>query len=141
MLSFILMPIHSVMIAVTFLVISDLVTGVWASRKRNEKITSSGFKKTVMKILAYQTAVIMAFVMETYLLQGVPLIKVVAGLIAITEGKSLFENIHIITGIDFWKEALKKLQEATIKSLPDMEKKSESNDKPERTESEELPPK
>jgi phage-related holin len=118
MLVLVLLPVRPVMIAVSVLIIADFITGVWASRKLKEPITSSGFKQTVIKTLAYQSAVVIAFVMETYLLEGVPVVKVVAGLIALTEGKSFFENIHRITGVDFWSEALNKLQTATAKALP-----------------------
>lgn len=113
MLALVLMPVREVMIAVGVLVLADLVTGIMASRKEKQPITSTGLKKTVGKTLAYQSAIIVGFVMEHYLLQGVPVVRVVAGLIAITEGKSFFENLKRITGIDVWSEVLKRIQEAS----------------------------
>ena len=113
MLVLILLPIRSIMIAISVLVIADLITGVWASKKEGQNITSNGLKRTISKTIAYQTAVIVAFIIETYLVPEMPVIKVVAGLIGLTEGKSFFENIHRITGIDFWSVALKKLHSVT----------------------------
>jgi len=117
MLLVILMPVHSVMLAISALVILDLITGLWAAKKNNEVITSTGLKKTVTKTLVYQMSIIAAFVIEKFLLEDVPTVKVVAGLIAVTEGKSFFENIHRISGVDFWAEAFKKIQVASSRQL------------------------
>jgi hypothetical protein len=122
MLVLTLVPIHSVLIAVSVLVVADLATGIWASLKEHKPITSAGLRRTVVKTFAYQASVIMAFVIETYLLQGVPIIKVVAGLIAMSEGKSFFENLYRITGIDFWSAILVRIHGGSIKILPDDEK-------------------
>lgn len=105
-----LAPIKATMLAVSFLVLIDLITGLWASHKRNEKITSNGIRRTVSKTLAYQLAVICSFVMEQQFLGGIPIVKVVAGLIASTEFKSVLENISSITGVDFWDSLIESLQ-------------------------------
>lgn len=119
MMVLVLAPVRPVMIAVGALVIFDFITGVWAAKKLGKKITSNGFKKTIIKSLVYQCTIIVAFILETYLVEGVPIVKAIAGLIGLTEGKSFFENVHKITGIDFWSEALKKIREATSVSVPD----------------------
>ncbi len=118
MVLLVLTPIHPVLLAVSFLIILDFVTGIWAAKKRNEKITSTNLKKTVVKTFLYQCSIIVAWLMETYLLDGIPVIKVVTGIIAVTEGKSFFENIHAITGTDFWSLAIEKIQAAAAKSPP-----------------------
>lgn len=111
-----LLPIKAALVAVSLLVFADFVTGIWASIKQKKMITSHGFRRTVIKTLAYQSAIIVAFILETYLLDGIPVVKVVTGLIGVTEGKSFFENIHRITGIDFWSELISKLNLTDIKN-------------------------
>lgn len=121
-----LAPIKPVLFAVGFLVLVDLITGLYASHKRNEKITSNGIRRTITKTLAYMAAVICSHVMETVFLNGIPVVKVVGGLIAITEFQSLMENISSITKIDLWKAILEKLQGQKIipelkEALPQIE--------------------
>jgi hypothetical protein len=106
----ILMPIKATMLSIGVLLVFDLITGIWAAYKRGEKITSNGIRRTVSKSLAYQMAVISSFIMESQFLEGLPIIKVVAGLIAATEFKSLMENITSITGLDFIAEIIGKIQ-------------------------------
>jgi hypothetical protein len=104
-----LAPIKAILCAVIFLVIIDMITGVWASFKRKEPITSNGLRHTVTKMLAYMTCVVTGFVVETNLIPDLPLIKIIAAMIAMTEMKSFFENITDISGVDFWSAVLKKL--------------------------------
>lgn len=104
-----LAPVHSVLIAISVLVLLDLITGCMASIKQKKKITSSGFKATVTKTFIYQCSIIVAMVMETYLLPGTPVIKVVVALITMTEAKSFFENVEVLTGIDFWGKMTDKI--------------------------------
>lgn len=121
----VLMPIRPALVAVSVLVVADFITGLWASKKEGKPITSAGLKKTVVKTLAYQSAIVIAFVLETYLLDGMPVIKVVTAMIGLTEGKSFFENMHRITGIDYWSEFLKRLQGDTVKTLPSSKENEE----------------
>jgi phage-related holin len=114
-----LAPIRPALIAATALVLADLVCGVWASIKEKKKITSNGFRRTVNKILGYYLAIIAAFILETYLLPDMPILKGVTALIGLTEGKSLFENIDRITGINFWGFIQSKLNMDDIKNPKD----------------------
>jgi hypothetical protein len=98
-----------------------MITGMWASKKEKKKITSSRMRRTVIKLLAYQFAIIFAFILETWMLDGLPVVNVITGLIGLTEGKSFFENIRRISGVDFWSEILSKL------NMPDV--KNDSNEK------------
>jgi phage-related holin len=113
-----LLPIRDAVIAVSLLVIADFITGIWASIKEKKQITSYGFRRTIAKTLAYQGTIVVSFLIEQYMLEGVPVVKVITTLIALTEGKSFFENIHRITGLDFWGIALTKIQGQATKNLP-----------------------
>lgn len=107
----ILAPVKGTMIAAGVLIIIDMLTGIWRAKKSGEPITSNGFRRTLSKMAAYQLAIVTGFIMEKYLgLDFIPIVKVIGGLIALTEGKSALENISAITGVDFWKALLEKLQ-------------------------------
>lgn len=117
-----LLPIRSSLVAVFALVLLDAASGVWAAYKEGKPITSSGFRRTLVKILAYESAILAAFILETYLMDGVPMVKAVSGLIGLTEGKSFFENFKRVTGIDLWSQVLSKLNMQDIKNNSDEKK-------------------
>jgi len=104
-----LAPIKMVLFAVGFLIVADFISGVWAAKRRGEKITSNGFRHTVTKMFAYQGTIITAFVVESFLLPDVPFVKIVSAMIGLTEVKSFFENMNSIVGLDVWSELLKKV--------------------------------
>lgn len=101
-------PVQDIVIGISVLVILDFITGIMASYKTKEKITSRGFRQTVSKTLSYQASVIVAMVLEKLIGPGLPIVKVVSTLIVLTEAKSFFENVEKITGIDFLGELHKK---------------------------------
>lgn len=115
-------PIQSVMLATGALVFADMVTGIWAAVKEKKQLTSFKLRRTITKTLAYLAALVVGFIIEKYMLsESVPIVKTISGLVALTEGKSIFENLYRITGINFWQMILDKLQGTSIK-LPTDEK-------------------
>jgi hypothetical protein len=110
MLLVIITPIKSVMLATGFLVLVDFVTGVWASSKRGEPITSEQMKRSVAKSVLYIGGIVLFHVTERYMIDGVPLVKTISALIALVEIKSFLENVHTITGVDYWSMILDKVQ-------------------------------
>lgn len=109
-----LAPIKPLMIAIGALIIIDLMLGIWAALRSKEKITSRRLSRTITKCMAYQLAIISSHIMESYFAQGIPIVKIVSGLIAITEFKSILENTTRMTGIDFWRSLIEKM----TKTLP-----------------------
>ena len=106
----VLAPIQAVLITVGILIMADLLTGIWAAKKRKEKISSSVMRRTISKMVIYQLAVICGFLLETYLLGGIlPVAKIVAGVIGMVEFKSILENSNWIVGSDIFKLVLQKL--------------------------------
>lgn len=106
-----LAPIHVVMCAVLILVVTDLIFGVWAAKKRGEKITSSGLRRTVSKIFVYEFVVICGFLFQTYLL-GIPgdwVVKLLTGIIGVVEMKSLLEKGNDILGDKVFKIVIEKI--------------------------------
>ena len=105
-----LAPIHAILISVGVMILADLVTGIWAAKVKGEQITSAAMRRTISKILVYNTSVITGFVLETYLLSSVfPVAKLVAGVIGLVEMKSILENGNKILGQDIFQTVLKKL--------------------------------
>ena len=106
----VLAPVHAMMVSVGVLIVADLATGIWAAKKRGEQIKSARIRDSITKMVIFQVAVITAFVMENFLLEGtIPVTKIVAAAIAFSEGKSLFENINTITGKDVFGMLIDKL--------------------------------
>lgn len=103
-------PLYATMAAVGFLVFADLVTGVWSAYKRKEEITSAGLRRTISKTIIYLGATICGFLVERYMTgPTVPVTKVVAGFIGLTELKSILENSNSILGMDLFKALINKL--------------------------------
>ena len=108
-----LMPIQTVGLAIGALVIADIATGVWASLKTGQKITSDRFSRSVTKSLVYLTALVVALIAQKYLFSdAVPVITVVSGFIGSTELLSVYENLTRISGMDFRKLVQDKILSA-----------------------------
>lgn len=105
-----LAPIHSVLIVVGILIVVDTITGVWAAIKSGQTITSARLRDTITKMLLFQLAVITGFLLEKYLLADLlPVSKLIAGIIGVTEGTSILENINKIRGDNLFKTLIDKL--------------------------------
>lgn len=98
-----LSPISGMVHAVLLLIAADWLTGVYASRKEKKKITSRGFRKTVEKFVLYTLAIVTTYLVETEIAEF-RMANVVAGYVALTELKSIFENIVRITGRNVMNE-------------------------------------
>lgn len=105
-----LLPIKMVIITAGFLIFADLITGIFAARKRKEKISSAGLSRTVAKLAVYQTVIITGYMLQVNLLNNiVPVVNIVSGIIGMVEFKSIVENANTILGTDLFKELLSKL--------------------------------
>lgn len=103
-----LAPIKASMLTIIVLVLVDLITGLLAAKKQGIPIISTKLGHTVIKLLGYEIAVLLAYTGQTYLLDGVPVIHVVAGFVGSTELLSIYENMSVITGTPYI-DAIKKL--------------------------------
>ncbi len=104
-------PAHESMLAVIVLVAVDLFVGIWAAKKRGEKIVSYKLRRTVTtKIFPYQVAVVCALFIEQQFFTGIPLMKAIAGFIAVAESRSIYERLGEISGLDFWSVLREYLQ-------------------------------
>jgi hypothetical protein len=95
--------LKAALFAIGFLIVADTITGIWASIKLNEYITSRKGGRIISKFLLYPLSIIVAKVAENYLSPGIPWVEVTSGIIAVVEIKSIFENISLILGFDLWQ--------------------------------------
>lgn len=117
----ILLPLKVSIIAITVLMIADLVTGIMAAVKRGDKISSNRFGSTIQKFIIYNICLISGFVLEKYLAMDVfPLSKIMAGIVGMRELISVLENSSIVIGADIFKVVIEKLKfKANDKALYD----------------------
>jgi uncharacterized membrane protein len=104
-----LSPIKWFLIAIGFFVVADLVTGILAAKKAGTKIESKKMFRTVPKYIAYAIAIIAAHALELLFFPDFPATKMVSGLIAFIEIKSLDENLEKITGHSLFGAIIDKL--------------------------------
>jgi hypothetical protein len=103
-------PIQHMILSALALVICDAILGVMAARKRKEKITSAGFRRTLSKILVYEAAIMIAYIAQHYLIgDTIPVSSVVAGFVGITEFKSCMENLNAVSNGAIIKQLIDKL--------------------------------
>ena len=105
-----LAPIHALMGLVGLLIGIDFVLGIAAAHKRGEPLTSKAMGRTVYKTLGYQLAVITGFALESLVPGGLPIAKLCASVIGLTEAKSIVESVKDLTGTDL-KGVISKVSE------------------------------
>lgn len=109
-------PIKAVMLVTLVLIIADTITGILAARKRGEPITSTGFKRTVGKLLLYESALCLAFLVEQYITgPAIPVSKLVSSMIGLTELKSILENCDDISGKSIFQAVVDRITQSGAK--------------------------
>jgi uncharacterized protein YacL len=101
-------PAVPLMLAIGFFVIADFITGIMAAKKREEEITSKKMRNTVTKGIGYMIAILVGLVFQNHFMPNFEIMKIVSGVIAFVEIKSLDENFRIITGKSLFKQFLNK---------------------------------
>ena len=121
-LSFFL-PIVPLILLVGLFIICDTILGIWAAKKRGEKITSRKLGNIVPKMLLYQGAVIVGYTLDHLLLGefvkylfniDMLITKLIAMTLIFIESLSLNENIEYITGKNIF-QSFKKMISRTAK--------------------------
>jgi hypothetical protein len=95
-----LLPVAEFLAVGIFLVGCDWITGITASHKRGEKITSRKLGRTVQKIIFYSLAIVLVLIVEKTYFKTDYLVYLVSAFISLVELKSNLENISSITGIN-----------------------------------------
>lgn len=106
-----LMPIIPLIIVVGLFIIADTFIGLWRSVKKDQKITSKRLSNIVSKMVLYQSAIILFFIMEKYILVDmvgyfikIPwfITKVMACVLCSIELKSIDESVQEVLGVSIW---------------------------------------
>jgi phage-related holin len=101
-------PTFSVLMGISFLVLIDFITGMVAAYKRGEAITSRKMRPTITKGMGYMLAILAAHIFQKHFLPTIEVMKIVSGLIAFIELKSLDENLKDMTGKSLFKQFFKE---------------------------------
>lgn len=104
-----LAPIHGCLLAVGMLLLFDWITGIAKALKAKEPITSRWWRATIGKASAYGIAVLTGFFLDNSISLDVAA-RAFTAAIAITEAKSIAENLKVLTGIDLWAAVADKLK-------------------------------
>jgi hypothetical protein len=108
-----LTPIKPLIIIVGVAIALDTFYGVRRAKKTGEKVTSRKLSKIISKMVLYQTAVILFFCVEKFILgdiiglfTSIPLIltKVVTTVLLYIEATSISESYEIMYGVSLWKK-------------------------------------
>lgn len=100
-------PIVPLLLLVGLFILCDTILGIWAARRRGEKITSRKLGNIVPKMLLYQGAVIVGYMLDKLLLGefinyvfniDMLITKLIAMTLIFIETLSLNENMECITG-------------------------------------------
>lgn len=113
-------PVESAILTTFALILVDLVVGILAARKQKIPVTSEGIKRTVGKILLYETAICLGFLVQQYLTGELfPACKLITALVGLVELKSILENLDVVSGTNTFKAILSRITQ----SAEDIEKK------------------
>lgn len=103
-------PAKGMVLTALLLVLADMTCGIVASIKQKQPITSAGLSRSIVKTFVYEAAILMAFLTQQYLTgPEIPVSNLVAGLIGLTELKSVMENLNTITGGNLLSSIIDKL--------------------------------
>ena len=101
-------PVVPMLLTIGVLIVIDFLVGIYRAFKMKEQITSRKMGNTISKMFLYQLTIISLFLFETYILMGIlPVTKIGAALISITELKSIDESVEKMTGVGIWKKLVK----------------------------------
>jgi len=111
------LPISGILFLIGFAIVIDTITGVWKSKKLGLPITSRKLSAIISKLMLYEVAVILFYLIDKFILNdiiltffSVPLMltKILALVLVSIETLSISENIKAVKGIDLW-QAMKLL--------------------------------
>lgn len=105
--------LYQAMFAVGFLIVHDTVTGIWVAWAKGYKIEGTLLKgwqhvksrkmeRVAKKLLLYPLVLIVAKVAQEYLAPAIPWIDITAGVLAMIEVRSIFENVGKLLGYSIW---------------------------------------
>jgi len=111
------LPISGILFLIGFAIVVDTITGVWKAKKLGIPITSRKLSAIISKLMLYEVAVILFYLIDRFILNDIILVffsiplmltKILALVLVSIETLSISENIKAVKGIDLW-QAMKLL--------------------------------
>ena len=111
------LPITGILFLIGFAIVVDTLTGIWKAKKLGIPITSRKLSAIISKLMLYEVAVILFYLIDRFILNdiiltffSVPLMltKILALVLVSIETISISENYKAVKGIDLW-QAMKLL--------------------------------
>ncbi len=102
-LVFFFTPLVPIILGVLIFTAFDTFTGMWAAKKRGEKLHSRAMGRTITKMIFYSVAILLAHLLEIIFLPWLAATSLAAGYIALVEFRSNMENIGYITDTNIWE--------------------------------------
>jgi hypothetical protein len=111
------LPIIGILFLIGFSILVDTITGIWKAKKLGIPITSRRLSAIISKLMLYEVAVILFYLIDRFILNdiiltffSVPLMltKILALVLVSIEVMSISENYKAVKGIDLW-QAMKLL--------------------------------
>ena len=103
--SAVISPVIPLMVTVGLFIAFDFIVAIYKAHKKNEGITSRKMGHSISKIILYTGAVLLTYLLEKYILIDIfPASKIVAGLIIMTETKSIDESFKTLYGFSFFEK-------------------------------------
>lgn len=93
-------PIGTIILWMLIFILSDMITGIYASYCKGEQITSHKMQRTIIKFLMYGGAIVLLEGFDKYFvtIADIGFAKIGATIICGIELYSIFENCHKATG-------------------------------------------
>lgn len=106
-----LMPIVPLILVVGVFIFTDTIIGIWRAKRMQQAITSKRLSNIVSKMVLYQAAIILFFILEKYILGDIVgffisipwfITKLIACTLCSIELKSIDESVQMVTQISVW---------------------------------------
>ncbi len=107
----ILTPIKEVSLTLVLLIVTDFIFGITRAVKLKETITSRKMSRSIAKILFYNIVILLLYYTNIYIFEtGLPLEKLGAGLICLTELRSIDESWQLLFGWSLWDKLASSIE-------------------------------
>ncbi len=121
-----LLPTYEMIGLTFFLLLADMVTGIWKSIKTDVPVTAAKMNITVEKMVAYMIGILCAYGVQHHITNDlVKVMLIFTSVISFKELKSVIENVEVITNTKIWNMIVDQISAVLPKKKTD--KKDESN--------------
>ena len=122
-----LLPTYEMIALTFFLLLADMVTGIWKSLKTDVPVTAAKMNLTVEKMLAYMIGILCAYGVQHHITNDlVKVMLIFTSVISFKELKSVVENVESITDTKIWSYISNQIT-AILPGKKNIDKKNETN--------------